>query len=285
MVNEVNKLIYNTLAEHNAVVLPRVGSLGVVRRMAKMEGNRVVAPTFAVEFSSAEEGVSLCDVIASVANISSSEAEDIYLRWLDKVKEGNTLTISGVGTLRDKSFVTDTELHKALNLADKTPIKIHSRIRKPYIALATVVVALLGVGAYLFLANDRVASPAPTPIEEVVVDEVVVAEQELETETETETETEIETAPVRWIDRDDIRHWVVVGSYSTTENAERAVEDILRRQDAECCDILTLGKMYAVSVYGSSDKEDCERFVRDNRDKFKQSWVHTPKRFKVGSIN
>ena len=276
MVNEVNKLIYNTLAEHNAVVLPRVGSLGVVRRMAKIEGNRVVAPTFAVEFSSTEEGVSLCDVIASVANISSSEAEDIYLRWLDKVMEGNTLTISGVGTLRDKSFVTDTELQKALNLADKTPITIHSRSRKPYIAIAAVVVALLGVGAYLFLANDRVASPAPTPIEEVVVDEIVVAEPE----PITETVIEIVPAPVRWIDRDDIRHWVVVGSYSTTENAERAVEDILRRQDAECCDILTLGKMYAVAVYGSSDKEDCERFVRDNRDKFKQSWVHTPKRFK-----
>lgn len=276
MVNEVNKLIYNTLAEHNAVVLPRVGSLGVVRRMAKMEGNRVVAPTFAVEFSSAEEGVSLCDVIASVANISSSEAEDIYLRWLDKVKEGNTLTISSVGTLRDKSFITDTELQKALNLADKTPIKIHSRSRKPYIAIAAVVVALLGVGAYLFLANDRVASPAPSPIEEVVVEKVVVAEPEPIIETEIENEP----APVRWIDRDDIRHWVVVGSYSTTENAERAVEDILKRQDAECCDILTLGKMYAVAVYGSSDKADCERFERDNRDKFKQSWVHTPKRFK-----
>ena len=281
MVNEVNKLIYNTLAEHNAVVLPRVGSLGVVRRMAKMEGNRVVAPTFAVEFSSAEEGVSLCDVIASVANISSSEAEDIYLRWLDKVKEDNTLTISGVGTLRDKSFVTDAELQKALNLADKTPMKIHSRSRKPYLAIAAVVVALLGVGAYLFLANDRVASPTPTPTEEVVLEEVIVAEPE----PEPETEIEIETAPVRWINSDDIRHWVVVGSYSTMENAERAVEGILRRQDAECCDILTLGKMYAVAVYGSSDKEDCERFVRDNRDKFKQSWVHTPKRFKVGSIN
>ena len=276
MVNEVNKLIYNTLAEHNAVVLPRVGSLGVVRRMAKIEGNRVVAPTFAVEFSSAEEGVSLCDIIASLANISSSEAEDIYLRWLDKVKEGNTLTISGVGTLRDKSFVADTELQKALNLADKAPMKIHSRSRKPYLAIAAVVVALLGIGAYLFLTNDRVASPAPTPTEEVVVEEVVVAEPE----PITETEIEIETAPVRWIDRDDIRHWVVVGSYSTTENAERAVEDILRRQYAECCDILTLGKMYAVAVYGSSDKADCERFVRDNRDKFKQSWVHTPKRFK-----
>lgn len=276
MINEVNKLIYNTLAEHNTVVLPRVGSLGVVRRMARMEGNRVVAPTFAVEFSSAEEGVSLCDIIASLANISSSEAEDIYLRWLDKVKEGNTLTISGVGTLRDKSFVTDMGLQKALNLADKTPIKIHSRSRKPYLAIAAVVVALFGIGAYLFLTNDRVTSPAPTSTEEVVVEEVIVAEPE----PETETETEIDTTPVRWIDRDDIRHWVVVGSYSTTENAERAVEDILRRQYAECCDILTLGKMYAVAVYGSSDKADCERFVRDNRDKFKQSWVHTPKRFK-----
>lgn len=280
MVNEVNKLIYNTLAEHNAVVLPRIGSLGVVRRMAKIEGNRVVAPTFAVEFSSAEEGVSLCDIIASVANISSSEAEDIYLRWLDKMKEGNALTISGVGTLRDKSFVTDAELQKAINLADKAPIKIHSRSRKPYLAIAAVVVALLGFGAYLFLANDRVASNAPAPIEEVVVEEVVIAEPEPEPEPETETETEIETAPARWIDSDDIRHWVVVGSYSTTENAERAVEDILRRQDAEYCDILTLGKMYAVAVYGSSDKADCERFVRENRDKFKQSWVHTPKRFK-----
>ena len=281
MVNEVNKLIYNTLAEHNAVVLPHVGSLGVVRRMARMEGNRVVAPTFAVEFSSAEEGVSLCDIIASLANISSSEAEDIYLRWLDKVKEGNTLTISGVGTLRDKSFVTDMELLKALNLADKAPIKIHSRSRKPYLAIAAVVVALLGVGAYLFLANDRVASPAPAKVE-VVADIPAPAPTVVEVGEEAVV---TESTPVRWIDRDDIRHWVVVGSYSTTENAERAVEDILRRQDAECCDILTLGKMYAVAVYGSSDKADCERFVRENRDKFKQSWVHTPKRFKVGSIN
>ena len=281
MVNEVNKLIYNTLAEHNAVVLPHVGSLGVVRRMAKIEGNRVVAPTFAVEFSSAEEGVSLCDIIASVANISSSEAEDIYLRWLDKVREGNALTISGVGTLRDKSFVTDAELQKALNLADKTPIRIHSRSRKPYLAIAAVVVALLGVGAYLFLANDRVASPAPAKVE-VVADIPAPAPTVVEVGEEAVV---TESTPVRWIDRDDIRHWVVVGSYSTTENAERAVEDILRRQDAECCDILTLGKMYAVAVYGSSDKADCERFVRDNRDKFKQSWVHTPKRFKVGSIN
>jgi nucleoid DNA-binding protein len=276
MVNEVNKLIYIALAEHNAVTLPRVGSLLVVRREAKMEGGRVVSPTFAVEFKSAEDGVSLCDIIASVANISATEAEDIYLRWLDKVREGNTLTISGVGTLRDKSFIVDTALAQVLNLAKSTPLKIHSRSRKPYLLIAAVVAILLGIGAYLFVANDRVATPvveepvivavaeSPEPIVEEVIEEVVTPEPE----------------PKRWVDNDDIRHWVVVGSYSTRENAERAVEDILSKQQAECCDILTLGKMFAVAVYGSVDKAECESFVRDNRHEFKQSWVHTPKRFK-----
>lgn len=276
MVNEVNKLIYNALAEYNAVTLPRIGSLSVVRREAKIEGGRVVAPTFAVEFKSADDGVSLCNIIASVANISAAEAEDIYLRWLDKVKEGNTLTISGVGTLRDKSFIVDTTLTKTLNLGSSESLKIHTRSRKPYLLIAAVVAILLGIGVYLFVANDRVATPiveepvtiavaeTPEPIVEEVVEEVVTPEPE----------------PKRWVDSDDIRHWVVVGSYSTRENAERAMEDILSKQKAECCDILTLGKMFAVAVYGSEDKAECERFVRDNRHEFKQSWVHTPKRFK-----
>lgn len=276
MVNEVNKLIYNALAEYNAVTLPRIGSLSVVRREAKIEGGRVVAPTFAVEFKSADDGVSLCNIIASVANISAAEAEDIYLRWLDKVKEGNTLTISGVGTLRDKSFIVDTTLTKTLNLSSSAPLKIHSRSRKPYLFIAAVVAILLGIGAYLFVSNDRVATPiaeepvtiavaeTPEPIVEEVIEEVVTPEPE----------------PKKWVDSDDIRHWVVVGSYLTRENAERAMEDILSKQKAECCDILTLGKMFAVAVYGSEDKAECERFVRDNRHEFKQSWVHTPKRFK-----
>lgn len=276
MVNEVNKLIYNALAEYNAVTLPRIGSLSVVRREAKIEGGRVVAPTFAVEFKSADDGVSLCNIIASVANISAAEAEDIYLRWLDKVKEGNTLTISGVGTLRDKSFIVDTTLTKTLNLSSSAPLKIHSRSRKPYLIIAAVVAILLGIGAYLFVSNDRVATPiaeepvtiavaeTPEPIVEEVIEEVVTPEPE----------------PKKWVDSDDIRHWVVVGSYLTRENAERAMEDILSKQKAECCDILTLGKMFAVAVYGSEDKAECERFVRDNRHEFKQSWVHTPKRFK-----
>lgn len=276
MVNEVNKLIYNALAEHNAVTLPRIGSLSIVRREAKIEGSRVVAPTFAVEFKSAEGGVSLCEIIASVANISAAEAEDIYLRWLDKVREGNTLTISGVGTLRDRSFIVDTTLAKTLNLGSSAPLKIHTRSCKPYLLIAAVVVILLGIGAYLFVSNDRVATPiveepvtiavaeTPEPIVEEVIEEVFTPQPE----------------PKRWVDSDDIHHWVVVGSYSTRENAERAVEDILSKQQAECCDILTLGKMFAVAVYGSEDKEECERFVRDNRHEFKQSWVHTPKRFK-----
>lgn len=275
MVNEVNKLIYNALAEHNAVTLPDVGSLRVVRRAAQMEGNRVVAPTFAIEFSSAEEGLSLCDIIASVANVSANDARDIYLRWLDKVREDNTLTISGVGALKDKTFVSDSSLVKALNIADRTPIKIHHR-RKSYPYIAAIVVLLLGAGAYLCILSDRVATPSVAEPEttaiaeasEPIVCEVVPAEPTPEPE------------PAKWSDSNDIRHWVVVGSYSTHENAERAIRSIVSEQKADCCEVLPLGKMYAVAVFGSGDKVECERFVRDNRHIFKQSWVHTPKRFK-----
>ena len=283
MVNEVNKLILNTLLEYNAVTLPSVGSLVVVRHAAKMEGkSRVVAPSYGVEFKSAECGYSVVDAIVSVANVEMSEANDIYLRWLDKVKEGNTLNISGVGTLKNKSFVADNALLAALNPATAKVVTIHRRRSWTVVAIAASIVVLLGVGAWLYMNNSRVATP-------IVAEEVVVAEtmpevaviEAPEEVVEAEQPEVVETPVVtKWVDRDDLRHWVVVGSYSTRENAQRAIDDIVRKEKAECCDTLMLGKMYAVAVFGSDDKVECERFVRDNRHIFSQSWVHTPKRFK-----
>lgn len=292
MVNEVNRLIYNALAKHSSISLPDIGSLRIVRRAAKIEGNRVVPPLFVVEFFSAEEGRSLVEIIATEANISTDEAKEIYLRWLDKVKRGNELIISGVGTLHDKSFVLDSDLSKALNPRNATPLKIHKRHRLPayiYIAIAIGVVVAIG-------SNHRddnssateskvVAIEEPSVVESIESKEIVMAESEPQVEPIAESAVEEiakvdATQPAKWSDSDDIRHWVIAGSYSTRENAERAVEGILRKKQADCCDILPLGKMYAVAVFGSADKIECERFVRDNRHNFNQSWVHTPKRFK-----
>lgn len=292
MVNEVNRLIYNALAEHSSISLPDIGSLRIVRRAAKIEGNRVAPPRFAIEFFSAEEGKSLVDIIATEANISTAEAKDIYLRWLDKVKQGNELIISGVGTLHDKSFVVDGDLSKALNPRSATPLKIHNRRKLPiYIYIAIAIGVVVAVGSNHRADNSTTTTePKVDVVEKPVVADNIESEQIVEAEpqivepiaesTTEELAKDSAQQPARWSDSDDIRHWVVAGSYSTRENAERAVESILSKKQADYCDILPLGKMYAVAVFGSADKIECERFVRDNRHNFKQSWVYTPKRFK-----
>lgn len=292
MVNEVNRLIYNALAKHSSISLPDIGSLRIVRRTAKIEGNRVVPPLFVVEFFSAEEGRSLVEIIATEANISTDEAKEIYLRWLDKVKQGNELIISGVGTLHDKSFVVDGDLSKALNPRNATPLKIHKRHRlHAYIYIAIAIGVVVAIGSNHRDDNSSateskaVAIEEPSVVESIESKEIVMAESEPQVEPIAESAVEEiakvdATQPAKWSDSDDIRHWVIAGSYSTRENAERAIEGILRKKQADCCDILPLGKMYAVAVFGSADKIECERFVRDNRHNFNQSWVHTPKRFK-----
>ena len=276
MVSEVNNLIYNALAEYGAVALPGIGTLSVVVRSAQRNGNRVVAPCRVVEFSSELCGRSLVDIIASIASVAEAEARDIYARWIDKVKGDNELNISGVGVLRNKSFIADKELLSALNIASSEPIGLTLRRRSWSIVLPLIALVAGGVG-YLIYSNSRVVATADEPVASVheVVVPVVIEEPANE-----ETPISEPVAPASWTQNENIRHWVVVGSYSTDDNAERAVADILEKKLADDCQIFVLGKMYAVAVFGSDDKAECDSFVRDNRSLFKQAWVHTPKRFK-----
>lgn len=281
MQNEVNKLIFNSLLNHNSITLPGVGSLSVVRNAAKMDSkSRVVAPSFGVKYTSAESGVSLVDSIAESANISATDANDIYLRWLDKVKADNILDIKGIGVLRGEIFVADKSLISRLNLAPNKVIAIHHRRNYTPYAVAVAVLILVGISAWFITKENRVVIPAPSiPEKEVIVSRNIVATIVQQPEEESIEEEEVQT-PTNWTERDDLRHWVVVGSYSTPENAQRAINDIIEGGKAEFCDILGLGKMYAVAVFASDDKAECEQYVRDNRHIFNQSWVHTPKRFK-----
>ena len=67
MVNEVNKLIYNTLISDRAVLLPDVGTLFISREAAKeMSRGRVESHRYTLSFSSNKAAVSLIDIIARV---------------------------------------------------------------------------------------------------------------------------------------------------------------------------------------------------------------------------
>ena len=301
MQNAVNNLIYNTLTAERRVVLPTVGTLQLCHLPASMSGSRVVPPRCVVEFSSSTSGRTIIDVIAQSASISKEDAEDIYRRWLDRSRNGDDVVIEGVGTLRHKSFTTDSALLAALNPEGDKPLRL--RRRRSVLPWVVSLILLLGVaaGAYLYLSKEGNAEPAtnhttPTetltePIEvaepansvEVVEESVDVPTEPtepIETVVEIPAPEEVAAETVQWTERDDLRHWVVVGSYSTEQNAKRAMRDIIAKNKDVTCDIFKLGSMYAIAAFASSEHAECEEFVRNHRKEFKQTWIHTPKRFK-----
>lgn len=291
MVNEVNKIVYNTLISEQAVTLPGVGTLLVKRVAASMQSKDVVAaPVFTVEFSSHVEAVSVVDVIAREGGVDTARAEDIYTRWLDKVRSGSVLTIEGVGVLRNKNFELDKEFFAQLNPSQNS-VKIKQRKSGAAIAAALVstfigVAVLCGGVAWFFCCGDE-----ETSTQEMVTDvEPIAPEPIVEIETESvAVENIVECEPVEtieeelvvvddWTMQEEIHHWVVAGSYSTQENADRAMADISKRNGDIRCKSFKLGKMYAVAVYGSISHDECDRFVKEYNGEFKQMWIFTPRK-------
>ena len=114
MVDEVNRLVGNLLAAGSGVFLPGVGSLFVERRGARRLSKRTVLPPCrVVSFSSQQQGVSLADELARTLHCDAAGAQDVYDRWLSRTREGDVLTIEGVGVLKFKTFYARTRVRQA----------------------------------------------------------------------------------------------------------------------------------------------------------------------------
>lgn len=278
MVKEVSKLIYNALLRYHAIYLPEVGTLSVVRHASTINSrNEVLPPRNDIEFSSDDRAKSLVTIISDNAGVDAVQAQEIYLRWLDKVREGSVIKIDRVGTLTDKSFSVDKTLIKSLNLRDE-PLRISRRRSFTPIYIVLFLAVICGGGWWCLNLEKEIASEG-IAVETIVVEDVETPLVDIVQESVAEEIEEVEVVS-DWRSRGDIRHWVVVGSYSTTQNAERAIADIVKRMPEAQCDYFKLGSMYAVAVFGSSDAEECQKFKNQYSKEFAQSWVYTPKKFR-----
>ena len=298
MQNAVNNLIYNTLIADGSVALPSVGRLSIVRRPASMSGKKVSPPQYVVEFSSATEGRTIVDVVSDVASVDLVQAEDIYRRWLDKVRTERGVVIEGVGELRNKSFVAVPELLGALNLVGNAPIRITRRRSGGVWFYAVAAMLIIAVAAYFAIGHfdtpDIVACEETNiEVEKSVSETEYMADAETIADVVEEPVMDVAEKPVAevveepvtkvakaWNEEDDIRHWVVIGTYSTSDNAERAKRDAERGDEGCVCDVFRLGSMYAVVAFGAAEREACEEFKRAHHAKYPQAWIHTPKRKK-----
>ena len=282
MVNDsITQLLLNLLAQHRTVFLPSIGTLRFGRIAAKLDGMTLTPPRNTFRYSSREEGLSLLDELIAVAGCTREEGEEAYRRWLHRIKQGHSVMIEGVGCIESDFFKPSEELERLLNPVAATPIVLRRRrsLRGVWIGLAVVVVVGAAGTAWWYLQNrptvapavvvQEVVAPAPETIDSVAVEEVVEPEPVEEVVAPEPTAIGRITSGVSY---------VVVGVFSTEENARKYIEQMARRNPEIACRVYAFqGSKFMVSGFESTDGAEASAFIRDHRAALPDLWVYKRK--------
>ena len=284
MIEEVNKIIYNMLISGRGVFLPEVGTLYIERQAArKLADGRLLSPRNTVAFAEGVQASSLVDEIVSIAGCGVEQAQDIYERWKAKTLAEGVLTIGGIGVLKGKSFSTDKTFHSAINPQGVKTLVVRKKSSNAwiYVVSAVAIVVALGFLAYLMWGDKFMGKQSA---EKVVVEQVAtpeapavdIAEQGVESAAEPNVEQAqpAQVAP----QSSEYAYYVVMGIFSTPENAERAVQQAQAKiKDVECKVLPFKGGKHMVTIFGSDSVADCNAFARSYRDVYPDLWVYNKK--------
>ena len=288
MIEEVNKIIYNMLISGRGVFLPEVGTLYIERQAArKLADGRLLSPRNTVVFAEGVQAPSLVDEIVSIAGCGVEQAQDIYERWKAKTLAEGVLTIGGIGVLKGKSFSTDKTFHSAINPQGVKTLVVRKKSSNAwlYVVSAVAVVVALGFLAYLMWGDKFMGKQSA---EKVVVEQIATpeasavesAEQGVESAAEPNAVTNAEqTQPAQVAPQSsEYAYYVVMGIFSTPENAERAVQQVQAKiKDVECKVLPFKGGKHMVTIFGSDSVADCNAFARSYRDVYPDLWVYNKK--------
>lgn len=284
MIEEVNKIIYNMLISGRGVFLPEVGTLYIERQAArKLADGRLLSPRNTVVFAEGTQAPSLVDEIVSIAGCGVEQAQDIYERWKAKTLAEGVLTIGGIGVLKGKSFSTDKTFHSAINPQGVKTLVVRKKSSNAwiYVVSAVAIVVALGFLAYLMWGDKFMGKQSA---EKVVVEQVATPEapavESAEQGVESAAEPNVEQAQSAQVapQSSEYAYYVVMGIFSTPENAERAVQQAQAKiKDVECKVLPFKGGKHMVTIFGSDSVADCNAFARSYRDVYPDLWVYNKK--------
>ena len=282
MVNDsITQLLLNLLAQHRTVFLPSIGTLRFGRIAAKLEGTALTPPRNTFRYSSREEGLSLLEELIAVAGCTREEGEEAYRRWLHRVKQGSSVVIEGVGRIESDFFKPSEELERLLNPVAVAPVVLRRRrsLRGVWIGLVAVAVVGAAGAVWWYVQNQPtitfevvtqvVEEPMPEMAEEVVAEEVAEPAPVEEVATPEPTAIGRMTSDVSY---------VVVGVFSTEENARKYIEQMARRNPEIACRVYAFqGSKFMVSGFESTDGAEASAFIRDHRAALPDLWVYKRK--------
>lgn len=159
MVAEVNKIIAGELLNHRSVVIPGVGTLYVAHRGARrLSRQKIAAPRNEIDFRPSEEGVSLVELIRRAAGCDEAQAQAVFGRWLAKTREGEVLTLEGIGILRHRAFIPEPAFAAQLNPAGEEVVTLQPRMNRAVVAIAVAaIVVAVAVFGYIEFAPKSVS--------------------------------------------------------------------------------------------------------------------------------
>lgn len=288
MVSEVNRLIGDLLAGGERLLLPGVGSLRpVTRRAYRISKKEVMPPMRTVEFSSEERGLSIVDRVAVAAACTAEEAAEVYRRWLSHTREEDRLMIEGIGVLRQHHFKVAEEFDKRLNPGGRKPVPMRRRRRgfDWMIALGVVAIIATGViGWYLYQLTQQKAQPKVEPIESSYVApdaapaDTMAVEQVTPVESVPSTPATPAATPTATVQRMNSGwSYVVLGVFSTEENARRAANEAAYGADPMACTIYYFGQKWMVSPHASADAASAQTFRKAHATHNPDLWVYQAK--------
>ena len=283
MIEEVNKIIYNMLISGRGVFLPEVGTLYIERQAArKLADGRLLSPRNTVVFVDGVQAPSLVEEIVAIAGCGVEQAQDIYERWQSKTLAEGVLTIGGVGVLKGKSFSTDKAFHSARNPQGVKTLVVRKKSSNAwlYVVSAVAVVVALAILAFLMWGDKFMGKQSA---EKVVVEQVVTPEtpaveaEQVAAGEATEQAAEPTSEPQVVANNTSYAYYVVMGIFSTPENAERAVKDAEAKVKDASCVVLPFKNKHMVTIFGSDNVADCNTFARSYRDIYPDLCVYNKK--------
>lgn len=219
------------------------------------------------------------------------------------------LTVEGVGELKFKNFIPDEAFDLRLNPQGREPVRV--RVQRRFDWPLWVGIAAIGIAAvyggreFLLLypeapeaaavteipaASDSFGTvEAPDALVEAPPTERSVAgvsaaqaggaasgasvpDAAPEPETAETHPAQEQDAPTALLSG---RHYVVLGVFSTEENARRAVRETEARESALRCRIYRFGGKFMVSPFSSDDAGACAQFIRVQDGRFPDMWTYT----------
>lgn len=299
---EIGRIVRHRLAAEETVLLPGIGSLGVRRTPARrLSATRIAPPCRSVEFSSAEQGVSLVDTIARAASCTPEQAQDAYRRWLDKSRDPQSgrLTIVGVGTLFQKSFRPDPAFDRLLNPQGREVRTLRRTTPWWLWSLSTLGIVFLAAAGIFWLdpvtrwpewfssTPATVKMPLPTPVGKN--DTTVITPPPTAPAADSTGAAPTETVPAapaeeRPAAEEIVRtrsgeSYVVLGIFSSERNARRAIEQAVAQTESLTeadCRIFLYGDKYLVSLGEAETREEAQaEAARRRKSGLPEVWVYS----------